>query len=574
LRRALVILAFLCAARTHLAAATFTVVNTNDSGAGSLRQAILDANANPGMDTIAFNIPGAVVHTITPASNLDAITDPVLVDGYTQPGTSQNTAAVGTNAVLRIELDGSAVGGAFGIGLNVTAAGCTVQGLVVNGWATGIHTFGPGGNVIRGNFLGTDPTGTFAKPNGNAVIVSAPNDLVGGGTPADRNLVSGNTAGVFSGAIQFDSLVPGAVQGNLVGTDATGMLAIPNAEGIYTNGPVTIGGSVSGTGNVISGNSLDGLFIQGAVVIQGNLIGTTADGSGPLGNGQSGINLHEISNVTIGGQGDGDGNVIAYNGGAGVLVSGSGQSDTIRGNSMFRNGIGIDLNGDGASHNDPGDVDTGGNGLQNFPIIQSVTTGATTHVVGKLESTPSTTFAIEFYADPACSSFPRELLQGKTYLGFSEVSTDSSGQAVIDLTLPVATEAGARISAAVTDPNGNTSEISQRIIFSIAPTSGPADVGTGVTVFGTDFADPATLTFGGTPATVGFVDDHTLNTTTPVLSPGTVNDVTVTTPDGTTGTLIKGWVADFLDVPNGQQFHAFVTTLVSNAITVGVGGGL
>src|SRR4029079_475155 len=126
----------------------------------------------------------------------------------------------------------------------------------VNGWATAIHTFGPGGNLIRGNFLGTDPTGTFAKPNGNAVIVSAPNDLVGGGTPADRNLVSGNTAGVFSGAIQFDSLVPGAVQGNLVGTDATGMLAIPNAEGIYTNGPVTIGGSVSGTGNVISGNSL------------------------------------------------------------------------------------------------------------------------------------------------------------------------------------------------------------------------------------------------------------------------------------------------------------------------------
>ena len=73
---------------------------------------------------------------------------------------------------------------------------------------------------------------------------------------------------------------------------------------------------------------------------------------------------------------------------------------------------------------------------------------------------------------------------------------------------------------------------------------------------------------------VTFGDDHTLTSTSPALAPGTVNDIVVTTPDGTTGTLVKGWVADFLDVPGGQQFYSFVTTLVSNAITVGVGQGL
>src|SRR5436190_1596225 len=88
-------------------AATFTVTNTNDSGAGSLRQAIVDANGNAGLDTVAFNIPGAGVHTITPLSSLPYFTDPVFLDGYTQPGSSVNTDPIGTNAVLLIELDGS-----------------------------------------------------------------------------------------------------------------------------------------------------------------------------------------------------------------------------------------------------------------------------------------------------------------------------------------------------------------------------------------------------------------------------------------------------------------------------------
>jgi hypothetical protein len=104
--------------------------------------------------------------------------------------------------------------------------------------------------------------------------------------------------------------------------------------------------------------------------------------------------------------------------------------------------------------------------------------------------------------------------------------------------------------------------------------AGPAAGGTALTVSGTDFADPTTLTFGGVAADATFVDDRTLTIISPALAPGTVNDVVATTPDGTTGTLIKGWVSDFLDVPGGHLFYDFVTTLVSNGITVGVGGGL
>jgi hypothetical protein len=558
-------------------AATFTVTNTNDSGAGSLRQAILDANANPGLDTIVFDIPGAGVHTITPATPFDPLTDPVVIDGYTQPGSSPNTAPVGTNAVLLIELDGSAVGGSPN-GLNLGKGASTVQGLVVNRWGTAIVTFDGGiggGNVIRGNFLGTDPTGSFAQPNGSGVSIGSPNDRVGGTDPSDRNLVSGSTAGVFGGAIQIGGASGVFIQGNLVGTDATGMHAIPNNYALYSNMPATIGGTAPGAGNVISGNSGDGMFLQADVLVQGNLIGTTADGSGPLGNGQNGINNHEAAGCTIGGTTPAEANVIAYNGAHGVLTAGV--QTRIRGNSIHDNGyLGIDLYTgiNTPKPNDPGDSDDGSNHLQNFPIIQNVTTGASTHVVGKLDSTLSTTFDIDFYANPACSNFPREFLEGETYLGSTQVTTDASGGAAIDVLLPVATDPGTRISATATDPNGNTSEFSQRILFSMDQGSGPAAGGAVFNVHGTDFADPTTMTIGGIAVPVTFQDDHTLSTTSPALSPGTVNDVVATTPDGTTGTLVKGWVADFLDVPGSHQFYAFVTTLVSNGITVGVGGGL
>ena len=154
-------------------AASFTVTNISDSGPGSLRQAIVDANTNPGTDTITFNIPGTGPHTIQPTSALPTITDSVVIDGYTQPGASPNTntPATGLNTVLMIELDGGNMGAN---GLHITAGDSTVRGLVINRfrsspdvWASGIGILldTSGGNVIEGNFIGTDVTGTVDLGN-------------------------------------------------------------------------------------------------------------------------------------------------------------------------------------------------------------------------------------------------------------------------------------------------------------------------------------------------------------------------------------------------------------------------
>src|SRR5262245_39857311 len=179
-----------------LAATTFTVTNTNDSGTGSLRQAIQDSEGNPGLDTIAFNIPGAGVHTISPATEFVFINGPVVIDGYTQPGSSVNTDPVGTNAVLLIEFDGTDTA-PFGNGLRL-GNGSTVRGLVINRWSVGLGVSGGNGNTIAGNFIGTDPSGAFARPNGTGINVST-GVVIGGVAAADRNLISGNAGGISGG---------------------------------------------------------------------------------------------------------------------------------------------------------------------------------------------------------------------------------------------------------------------------------------------------------------------------------------------------------------------------------------
>jgi hypothetical protein len=461
--------------------------------------------------------------------------------------------------------------------------------MVVNRWSTGIQTGGTGAHTIRGNFVGSDPTGTERRENGSSIKIEGTGATVlGGTTPADRNLVSGSLLCCANTGIAVGNS-NAAIQGNLIGTDATGTLSLANGIGIITNASggagALIGGTAAGAGNVISGNAFRAMWLtqgQSNARVQGNRIGTTADGTAPLPNGEGLVYDLNGSDISVGGIGPGEGNVIAYNSGRGLVITGNGGSNnTIRGNSIHDNGnLGIDINNDSfPNFNDPQDADGGVNGMQNFPIIQSVEHlgpqgGAGTHVLGKFNSAPSTTFDLDFYSNPACARFPRELFEGEVYLGSSQVTTDLNGDADIDVTLPVTTEAGARISATATDPDGNTSEFSQRIIFSISPVSGPDTSGTPFTVLGTDFADPTTIIVGGAPATgVTLNNDHTLNAFMPAFAPGTSHDVVVTTPDGTTGTLVKGWVADFLDVPSSHIFHDFVVTLISNGITVGIGGG-
>jgi len=454
--------------------------------------------------------------------------------------------------------------------------------------------FGSGGSnhMIQGNFIGPDAAGTGAISPDFGVGLSGTTSFVtvGGTTPAERNVISGNGGRgvIIGGSIGGQIVENNTVEGNFIGTDVSGILPLGNGEfGVECNDfNNTIGGSATGAGNLIAFNAFGGINAEGAngLAVQGNFIGTDATGTARLGNQGPAISVFGVIGSTIGGINPGEGNTIAFNGTGGVsgavAVFGSGTGNSIRGNSIHDNlATGIDLSAgggpDGVTANDLGDADTGGNNLQNFPIVSSVTNGANTTVDGLLNSTPGTTYDLDFYANPACSRFPRDFMQGATYIGSAQVTTDGSGNGAFHVTTLAATSAGTPVSATATDPSGNTSEFSQRLPFSVNPKSGDPSGGIALTISGTNFLPGATVKVGGQPATGVNVNSYTsIAATTPALTPGTANDIFVSNTDGTAGTLVKGFVADFLDVPNSNQFYSYVTTLVSNAITAGIGGGL
>jgi hypothetical protein len=335
--------------------AVFLVTNTADVGAGSFRQAILDANASPnvgGPDVINFNIPGSGVHTISPHLPLPDITDPASIDGYTQPGASPNTngPGLGDNAVLQIELDGTNTGETAS-GLVVSVGNSTIKGLTINRFGiAGILVNTAGGNVVAGNFLGTDPTGQIAKGNvqygiltqGYTATATSPRNTIGGLDPASRNVISGN------GSINLAMLSNGdLVEGNFVGTDATGTHGFSAVagfrSGLFVGGNNNlIGGTSPEARNLISGNlgSVAGLEFYDNTngnVAEGNYIGTDVTGTNAVANV---IGIHSIGVNTIGGPtgiaGTGAGNLISGNTNIGVYAA----YGTIQGNL-----IGTDANG-------------------------------------------------------------------------------------------------------------------------------------------------------------------------------------------------------------------------------------
>jgi CSLREA domain-containing protein len=335
------------------AAGTFTVNNILDPGNGTcdaiactLREAITAANANPGADLINFNIPGAGVKTIAPTSALPIITEAVTIDGYTQPGAAENTLALGDDAVLLIELNGTSAG-ALTIGLNLTADGCLIRGLVINRFGNSGINLNSGGNVIEGNFVGTDAAGTADLGNSfrGVSITTGNGNLVGGLLPASRNLVSGNGS---SGVVIFCCAASdNKVQGNYIGTDRTGTVALPNdASGITISNTALrslIGGTDTGAGNLISGNAQHGIDMVGAGsqnVVQGNLIGTDITGTLDLGNNNNGVAINNTSGNTIGGVSVGARNIISGNNSSGVSLQGGAAANTVQGNY-----IGTDLSG-------------------------------------------------------------------------------------------------------------------------------------------------------------------------------------------------------------------------------------
>jgi len=241
------------AATSRLVAGTFTVTNTADSGAGSLRQAITDANALAGIDTINFNIPGAGVHTISPASPVPSITGPVTIDGYTQPGAAQNTDVDGFNGTLLIELNGTNAG-VGSSGLTIDGGNGTIRGMVINRFGNVGINLNSSNNLVEGNFIGTNAAGTTALGNGGQAIRidSGDGNLVGGTAPEARNIISGNDEGMEIRGVCNSNVV----EGNFIGTNAAGTGALGNlSNGIrITNGPTqtTVGASVAGARNVIS----------------------------------------------------------------------------------------------------------------------------------------------------------------------------------------------------------------------------------------------------------------------------------------------------------------------------------
>jgi len=314
-------------------AGTFTVTSTADSGPGSLRQAILDANANPGADTILFGI-GSGPQTISPLSELPALSDPVILNAQSQTG---------FNGVPLIRIDGVNAGDSQG--LRIDAAQTTVQGLIITRFArSGIEIISGSGNFVHGCYLGTD--GSNALGNDTGLFIDATTlSTIGGTLTNEFNVISGNSSdGVYIGASASNI----SLFGNRVGINAAGTTAIPNlAIGIRTLAANTkIGSTQAAQHNFISGNGGDGIYIDsttGAQII-GNYIGLNVAGTAAIANGGSGI-VDLGLGTSIGDTTSGGANVISGNGDSGIVLVGA------QGSQILANVIGTLPNGSQALPN-------------------------------------------------------------------------------------------------------------------------------------------------------------------------------------------------------------------------------
>ena len=465
------------------------VTNTLDSGDGSLRAAITLANADPDMSIIRFNIPGEGPHTIQPLTRLPVVTAPVIIDGYTQPGASPNTNGdgLGGNAVLKIELDGSALSGPIDRGLEIsTGDGSAVRGLVINNFPSIGIFIRSDGNVIEGNYVGTDVTGSLARPNYRGLDLGGRNNIIGGTEPASRNVISGNTTDGISMGWSSSNLI----QSNFIGVSASGALGVANnANGVRLT---TYADSNVVYKNVVSANALTGVLVSATAGgvgnrIQRNYIGTDVTGTIPLGNGSDGVRISVGSmsgaEITVGG-GASYANLIANNGGDGVSITleaaatlrAAVRNNTIHSNDngvvvtqgnaiisqnkIFSNaGLGIDLADDGLTANDPVDPDTGPNGLQNFPVLTAVDPESL-KVTGTLNSTPSTKIDVEFFSSASCD--PSGFGEGAKHIGKTRVTTDAEGNVAFEKTLLDPIPGGYYITATAQPVSGGgTSEFSQ-----------------------------------------------------------------------------------------------------------------
>ncbi|MBE7435913.1 MAG: S8 family serine peptidase [Anaerolineales bacterium] len=528
------------------------VCQTSTASQCTLRAAIQQANASTGANTITFNITGAGPHTIRPTSALPKITDVVIINGASEPdfagtpiieldgslagaGINGLTIEAGNSTIrglvinrfsgdgIRLDInDNNIVAGNY-IGTDVTGAldrgnlgsgillyyqsgGNTIGGTtaadrnVISGNDYhGIFNQWSAANVIQGNIIGLDASGNAILPNGLSTqntsgtgiyIQQADGNLIGGNAPGSGNIISGNLKdGVFASNSNNTT-----IQGNLIGTDLTGMQIRGNTnEGIFITGGTgtKIGGTASSERNVISGNGSDGIDFQSTNgLIQGNYIGTDKTGTTNLHNNHTGIKVNGYAgNNLIGGTVPGSGNLVAYNY-EGIVVAG----DTVTGNGVLGNSLhsntslGLNLGYDGVTTNN-GSVGTGANSGMDYPVITSASvSGGILNVTGYVGSAANqSTFAntrVEFFKSSADSSGYGE---GQTFVGY--LTTDASGN--FNGSLPgFGLVSGDQLTATATDSGNNTSEFGPNfqipIIFSAFLPTTRADQlsldGSGVTV--------------------------------------------------------------------------------------------
>ena len=473
-------------ARPAQAQQTFAVTTTSDSGPGSLRQAVAQANSTPGLpaDTIVFDLPasapgydaGTETWAIQLQGELPDVVEPVYLNGTTQPGYANRPL---------IDLNG------YGLTFtSVTSEGASdsfVSGLILRGvfleFANRVE--------IRGNYVGTDALGENGR-EGTGIEFSGAFDAV-----IAQNVISGNDTGI---RLAGPNGASARIEGNLIGTNATGDTAVPNGDGIFIAGSsseAVIGGASEEARNVISGNSGYAISLSTQAdesVITGNYIGTNAAGDAALPNGGGILITDDSSFNQIGGTAPGEGNVIAYNQGAGVRLFGCCFvffGNSIRGNSLFQNaGLGIDLGDEGLTPNDPSDADgangidqTGPNGLQNFPEITSADYNPETGEV---------TVAYRVDTDPSYAGYPIAVdvylsdgSEGRAYLGtnsYAEADFTSGSDKVFTFAPAASIAAEDSLVATATDLSGNTSEFSPAIAVSAMladatpPVCGPIEI--------------------------------------------------------------------------------------------------
>ncbi|TRU81763.1 MAG: hypothetical protein EWV54_23300, partial [Microcystis novacekii Mn_MB_F_20050700_S1D] len=500
---------------------TYTVTNTNDDGEGSLRWAITQSNDNPGTDTILFNIGegGYYTYTITPLSALPEITSPVFIDGTSQPGYE------GTPI---IQISGYQAGEGLS-GLVISAGDSTVRGLIITQFSSyGISLIAQGNNIIQGNYIGNVEYiyEGFSGNGEGGILIESGNNLIGGATTSERNIVSGNTGtGVL---INNETAINNQVINNYIGVDSSGTSSLPNGNGV---------GIVNGSGNiikenVIAGNTNTGVSVlsYGAIAnnnqILNNWIGTSQNYNF-LGNGDDGIDLAGAKNTLVQGnyiyynqstgvvirgadatgnqitnnylfnnaegmsiqeQAQGNsitGNQIGYNNSNGISVDNS-QKNTIQGNRIYENnGLGIDLGRDGVTTNDEGDSDTGANALQNYPVFTSAeVVGGTATLIGYLNSEANKEYRIEIFANRTQDASGNG--EGEDYRTYITVTTDDNGHADFTLSLSNAERLYSYITGTATNPDGNTSEFSPSITLTgelpnlvITDATAPSSVGLG-----------------------------------------------------------------------------------------------